>query len=162
MGLAPGIPRRLDGGVLVMPGFRHEGTARHLVHRLKYHGDPAAARILAGAMALLVPSDATALVPVPRARLRAWRHGVDPALELARALARPSLEVVRGLGAEWWWPGHTGRAVGGRRAPRFSSLGAVPPDAVLVDDVVTTGGTLRAASEALGGVVRRALSATGA
>jgi predicted amidophosphoribosyltransferase len=33
---------------------------------------------------------------------------------------------------------------------------------VLVDDVVTTGATLRAASDALGVVVRRAVSATGA
>lgn len=145
-----------------MPGLRHEGPARRLVHRLKYRGDPAAARVLAAAMVPLLPPDATALVPVPRAPLRAWRHGVDPALELARALSGRGLWVARVLRAEWWWPGHTGRHVDERRSPRFLPIGAVPSGSVLVDDVVTTGATLRAASDALGGVVRRAVSATGA
>jgi len=113
-------------------------------------------------MAPLLPPDAAALVPVPRAQLRAWRHGVDPALELARALSGSGLPVARVLRAEWWWPGHTGRNVDGRRSPRFLPVGAVPSGSVLVDDVVTTGATFRAASDALGGVVRRAVSATGA
>lgn len=161
-GFFPGPPRRLTGGILVMPGLLHEGSARRLVHRLKYHGDPAAARILAEAMAPLVPHDATALVPVPRARLRTWRYGVDPALELARALAVSGIGVARVLRADWWWPGHAGRTMERRHPPRFYVRSAVPPGSVLVDDVVTTGGTLGAASDALGGAVRRAVTATGA
>ena len=105
---------------------------------------------------------APTVVPVPRAQLRSWRYGVDPALELARALAGPGLVVATVLRAGWWWPGHTGRNVDGRRSPRFLPIGVVPSGSVLVDDVVTTGATLRAASDALGVVVRRAVSATGA
>jgi predicted amidophosphoribosyltransferase len=146
----------------VSPGLRHEGPARRLVHRLKYRGDPAAARVLAAAVAPLLPADTTALVPVPRAQLRGWRYGVDPALELARALSGPGLVVATVLRAGWWWPGHTGRDVEGRRPPRFYPVDAVPSGSVLVDDVVTTGATLRAASRALGGTICRAVSATGA
>ncbi len=87
-GFAPGGERRLAGGVLVRSAFAHRGTARLLVHRLKYGGHGAAAAVLADAMAGCVPEGAGALVPVPRARLRRWRYGVDPAVELARALGR--------------------------------------------------------------------------
>jgi predicted amidophosphoribosyltransferase len=162
LGLVVGIPRRLEGGLLVLPGLRHEGPARRLVHRLKYRGDPAAARVLAASIAPLLPPDTRALVPVPRAQLRSWRYGVDPALELARALAGPGLAVVRALRAEWWWPGHTGRNIEGRRPPSFRPTGAAPSGSVLVDDVVTTGATFRAASRALDGTICRAVSATGA
>ncbi|MGB5188022.1 MAG: hypothetical protein WBO84_12955, partial [Acidimicrobiia bacterium] len=62
-----------------MAGYQHEGTARRLVHALKYRAVVAAAGPLADAMAERLPSAATALVPIPRARLRAFRYGVDPA-----------------------------------------------------------------------------------
>ncbi len=83
--------------------FAHRGTARLLVHRLKYGGHRAAAAVLAEGMAGCVPEGAGALVPVPRARLRHWRYGVDPAVELARALGRLlRLPVVPALAPEWW------------------------------------------------------------
>jgi predicted amidophosphoribosyltransferase len=146
--------------VLVSSPFLHGGTARLLVHRLKYGAHPAAAHLLAGPMAGVLPAGAALLVPVPRARLRLWRYGVDPALELARAVGKVSgLPVARALAAEWWHRRRAGPGGMERGVPGFRALAAVPAGAVLVDDVVTTGVTLGAAAAALGGA-RLAVTAT--
>jgi predicted amidophosphoribosyltransferase len=158
----PGGERRLPGGVLVRSAYTHAGTARLLVHRLKYGGHQAAAALLAAAMAAAVPVGATALVPVPRARLRRWRYGVDPAVELARALGRVlALPVLPALAPEWWHRRRAGPAGAERGLPRFRAVRRVPGGAVLVDDVVTTGTTLCAAAAALGGP-QAAVTATAA
>jgi len=136
----------------VRSAFVHRGTARLLVHRLKYGGQAAAATLLAAAMAPAVPVGATALVPVPRAWSRRWRYGVDPAVELARALGRVlALPVLPALAPAWWHRRRAGLAGAKRGIPRFRPVRATPAGAVLVDDVVTTGATLRAAAAALGG-----------
>lgn len=138
----------------------HDGPARQLVHRLKYEGFVAAASVLAPAMAPLVDG-AEALVPVPRTHLRRHRYGVDPAMELARAVARlTGIPVVRAL-----HPAVVGQARAGRRRDerseaRFRFVHAPPPGAVLVDDVVTTGGTVRHTGAMLGLAV--AVTATSA
>jgi predicted amidophosphoribosyltransferase len=154
-------PQRMAGGVLVTPALRHSGAARRLVHRLKYGGSRAAGRLLASAMTPLLPSGARTLVPLPRARLRRWAHGVDPALELADAVgAMTGLPVVACLRPAPWWPHRAGPAGRVRGAPRFTVLRPTPPGAVLIDDVVTTGTTMRAAGSVLG--VSRGLTATSA
>jgi len=152
-------PERHVGGVLVRSAFAHGGAARRLVHRLKYEGLVAAAAPLAAAMAPLVPGDAPGLVPVPRVVARKWRHGVDPAAELARALARlVGLPVVNGLRPAIWTARRAGPAGRHRGQPRFGELDAVDPMAVLVDDVMTTGTTLGAAAAVSGST--RAVTAT--
>lgn len=112
-------------------------------------------------MMALLPSDAAALVPVPRVTARRWRYGVDPARELAGALsAKTDLPVARSLRPVVWTARRAGPARSGKGEPRFVVVGAAPQGAVLVDDVVTTGTTLAAAASVLG--VGRAVVATSA
>jgi len=149
-------------GVTGMAGYVHEGPARALVHALKYRGVIAAAGPLAEAMADRVPAGITALVPVPRARIRVLRYGIDPAAVLARAVSeRTGIPVVDGLAPRWWWRRHAGRNRGERGAVRFApSPATVPPGCALVDDVLTTGATMRSAAGTLGGLPTLALTGT--
>lgn len=156
--LRPGR-EQLVGGVYVRSAFAHEGPARWLVHRLKYEGVWGVAERLAAVMASLLPADAGVLVPVPRVEARRRLHGIDPGDALATALgARTGLPVMRALSAKPWVARRAGPAGRRRGTPVFSLRGAVGPGAVLVDDVVTSGTTLRAAAEASG--ADRALTAT--
>ena len=148
-------------GIAVSYAFHHSGTGRMLVHRLKYHGLSSAADILSAAMAPLVPGDAAALVPVPRATVRRVTYGVDPAKELARRMGRIlDLPVVAALAPPLWWPRHAGRAVSRRSAPSFSRRKSVSGPIVLVDDVITSGATLRGALAALNREIMLTISAT--
>jgi predicted amidophosphoribosyltransferase len=143
------VPPRWIGGVLIRSAFAHEDPARAMVHRLKYQAAPA--NRIGRLLVPQVPQTARALVPVPRVRLRRWRYGVDPALELARALGGVTgLPVICALAAPIWLPRRAGSAGRIRGCPRFECLEPVPAEAVLVDDVVTTGTTLVAAARATG------------
>lgn len=148
-----------NDGFTIFSGYRHVASARRLVHLLKYQGIVRAARPLVCGMARSLPADTTALVPVPRAAVRRIRYGIDPAVLLAGELSRATgVPVVAGLRARLWWPAHAGRTRDLRQTPRFVVVRTVPAGAVLVDDVATTGTTLRAAGRALG--VDRAITAT--
>ncbi|MEA3511366.1 MAG: hypothetical protein U9R51_08030 [Actinomycetota bacterium] len=149
-------------GLIGVAGFIHEGSARRLVHALKYRAVFAAAEPLADAMAERVPSSATALVPVPRATLRAFRHGIDPAAVLAAGVARRTgLPVVDAIKPRWWWRRHAGRSRDERSTISFAPNGSsIPNNAALVDDVLTTGATARAAATALEGLTTLVLVAT--
>jgi predicted amidophosphoribosyltransferase len=159
--LTPGRRFFTLGGLLVAAGSGHHGAGRVLVHRLKYQAMPVAAEVLGAGMADMVPSSATALVPVPRARGRRWWFGIDPAPWLAEAVSRRTgVPVVGALTPGWWWPRHAGRGDDSRSAPGFRSRAAPDPGWVLVDDVATSGATLDAAAAAFEGVVRLCLVAT--
>lgn len=159
--LAPGTERRLPVGLLVRAAYSHQGAARLLVHRLKYEAiRPAAAR-LAASMVALLPQAASVLVPVPRVRARAWRYGVDPAIELAVAIGGlASLPVARLLRPQLWSPRQAGRARAARLLPTLVAARRAP-GMVLVDDVITTGATLTAAHLALDRSAVGAVVATG-
>jgi ComF family protein len=146
------------GGVSAWAPVGYEGPARALVRALKFRGavalaDSMAAQIVANAPPGLFGAPA-ALVPVPLHRRRERRRGFNQARELAAALARrTALPVADCLERAGGASTQVGR---GRRERRAGPSGAVrvragPPHgrALLIDDVVTTGGTLRACAEAL-------------
>jgi predicted amidophosphoribosyltransferase len=128
-----------------------EGPARALVHALKFRGALGLAETMAAQMVANAPAgllaDGVALVPVPTPAARRRKRGFDHAALLARAIgARTGLEVVPCLRRA----GPAPRQAGARRAQRLAGgrvrvevCGAVPRRAVLVDDVHTTGATLR-------------------
>ena len=142
-------PDRWLDGVLVRSAFLHEDPARKLVHRLKYQATPLVG--IGRVLAPLLPTSAAALVPIPRVTLRRWRYGVDPALEIAGSIAAVTgLPVSPVLQAPVWVHRRAGGAGETHGNPRFRLVAAVPRGAVLVDDVVTTGATMRAAAAVTG------------
>ena len=138
----------------------HEGVGRELVAALKFRRLLAAAEPMAGLIAQRMPAsllagrlrkNAYALVSVPAAPSRSLRRGFDPAEEIARRLAaitglRLQAPLRRASG-----PPQVGRTRKERVAdpPRIWAQAPVAGDVLLVDDVQTTGATLRACARAL-------------
>lgn len=134
--------RDIDG-VEIVPAYAHRAAAARLVHNLKYRRSLAAGRLLADAMADLVPDGASCLVPVPRSIARRVRYGIDQTDVLARMIgASRGLPIRRAFGAPPWWRRRAGMERGRRRPVSFHVVGPVPAGAVVVDDVLTTGATI--------------------
>lgn len=137
---------------LLIAAAAFDGSARDLVHGLKFGRR---LRLAAGGADRIARAGGDLLggvvVPVPASPWRRRWRGFDPAEELALALARRTgLEYSDCLRRR-----HGPRQVGRSRAerlgdpPRVRARGAVPTEALLVDDVCTTGATLAACAVAL-------------
>ncbi len=148
----------LDG----VPAFAlgpYEGALRQAIVAMK-HGERDPLEAFAALLDARAPLIG-ALVPVPTSRGRAAQRGFDQAVELARQFA-----ARRGAACAEPLEKRGGPQAGRDRHARLGSRGrfricrgvAVPTDVTLLDDVCTTGATLRdaaAAMRAAGARVRR-------
>jgi ComF family protein len=140
----------------------HEGTARKLVHRLKYQDRTDLARLMA--LWMLRVSDGTVdacdcIVPVPLHHHRFWRRRFNQSAELARHLAKATGKPL--LAGTLLRVKPTERQVGLSALARWDNVWgafAIAPGreadvygkrVVLVDDVYTTGATVGAVSRIL-------------
>jgi predicted amidophosphoribosyltransferase len=167
-----GLPKR---GVLSMPtptpaglapamaAGAYDGALKAMINAHKERQRLALARplgqVLAAVVADLVPTGEVLLVPVPSARSVVRRRGHDPLLRIARAasvaLRRSGrdVRVARFLHAVRRAEDQSGLDAEARQANLAGTLrGRVAPAAgalVVVDDVITTGATVREAQRAL-------------
>jgi predicted amidophosphoribosyltransferase len=151
---APGLLRLAKGRLVAARAlWLYGGAVRDALVRMKHQPSPAVVAQLAELLALECPTPPRPqglLVPVPSLPLHWLTRGFSPPQELARRLSRcwgwklaPAL-AMRGLGH-----GQAGRGGAARRRGqrlRLKGAGARQVEGrhlVLLDDVATTGATLR-------------------
>lgn len=155
--LLAGAERELLDGVPLVAAARYEGAVRALIGACKERGDRATARALGAGLALAIAAaPAGRLVRVPSSREGLRRRGFDPvelvlrgagkrAVPLRRVASRapPGTQKERSAD-ERALAAHGSLELGRRHAARLAGTAAV-----LVDDVVTSGATVREGVRAL-------------
>jgi ComF family protein len=147
--LGAGPIRSPDG---IRAAFRFEGVARELIVALKFRHRQSAAAVLAEQMVRrlrITGVDVVTWAPTSARHVR--RRGYDQAEAIARCVARqlgvPCRRLLyRSHGAPQTGKSRSERLVGPAFRARTPRSGLV---VLVVDDVVTTGATLRTAGEAL-------------
>lgn len=138
--------------------WRYRFPLDRLLPRFKFHDDLAAGAVIAHGMAdaLLAARRPDAIVPVPLHRQRLRERGYDQALELAKIVSRRlGLPLLAdGLHRRVSTKAQTGLDADARRRNLRGAFTARvlrpwPGHVALVDDVMTTGATLREATQAL-------------
>lgn len=136
----------------------YDGKLRELIHLFKYQSvRPLAGpfgRLLITALPLNLAFDAVA--PMPMHWFRRWRRGFNQAELLAQAVARHTgRPCLRALKRTRLASAQAGLSAAARRSNASGSFAAKPSPGLrgrhilLVDDVLTTGATARAAAGAL-------------
>ena len=146
--------RAVPGVSWSIAAFAYEGVARELVARVKYRNERIAVRWLAAQLAgawRVHPIAFDIVTWVPASAQRRAARGIDHGALLARAVARELDGSATGLLRRAPGPPQTGRPAAERRVgPDLHATAGLEGRVVLVvDDVVTTGGTLAAAARAL-------------
>ncbi|MCE0508259.1 ComF family protein [Microbacterium sp. KKR3/1] len=140
-------------GLPVWSALEFDGVAARCIRRLKGEGDTLIARPLGAALAsVLTPlvTSATWIVPVPTSRAAFRRRGYRvPDLLVRRAHADPqAVLAVEGARPDQRGLGARARQTNVRGAMRARHRGE-GAEAVIVDDVITTGATFDEAARAL-------------
>jgi len=147
-----GIDLTTDSLTQVVAAWPHHHRPAELVRELKYGRATTVVTELAEAMASLAPiADVVTWVPASPARRR--QRGFDQGELLARAIARRLRLPVRKTLRRVDNIPQTARELEGRLiGPEFAATGRrlrFKPTVLLVDDVFTTGSTLRSAATVL-------------
>jgi len=132
-------------------GFLLDDVSRPIVAALKYRRQHRLSLWFAHQTATLVPQAADAIAWIPATPTGRHRRGFDQGQELARYLSRltgvPSKALLIRSGSDRH---QTGRSRSDRlRGPSLVARDHSPAFVVLVDDVITTGSSLRAGATAL-------------